>query len=129
MGNNMPATTDQNTSASLSDFECESNASAVEATQKMSIARGLKELKTLDKRIREAITKNTHRVVTASIKGRHSHEIDEGICSRVEALTERRRQIKAAITASNATHYVEIGTGRTSIGGSSVRRSSARGQR
>lgn len=81
------------------------------SVQKMSIARGLKELKTLDKRVRDAITKNSHRVVTACIKGRQTHEIDTGICSRVEALKERRRQIKAAITASNATHEIEIGTG------------------
>merc|ERR1719164_387177 len=77
----------------------------------MSIARGLKELKTLDKRVRDAISKNSHRVVTACIKGSQSHEIDTGICARVEALKERRRQIKAAITASNATHEIEIGTG------------------
>merc|ERR1711871_1165500 len=79
--------------------------------QTMSIARGLKELKTLDKRVRDSITKNANRVVTASIKGRQSHELDTGICDRVLALMERRRAIKAAITSSNATHSIEIGTG------------------
>eukprot|EP00656_Telonema_subtile_P049055 TRINITY_DN6022_c0_g1_i2.p1 TRINITY_DN6022_c0_g1~~TRINITY_DN6022_c0_g1_i2.p1 ORF type:complete len:223 (-),score=74.40 TRINITY_DN6022_c0_g1_i2:137-805(-) len=83
-------------------------AAAPSRSSRISIARALKELKTLDGRIRGSIN-GSGRVVTAAIKGKDRHDLDLGSCDRIESLMERRNAIKAAVSVSNAKCTVEVG--------------------
>jgi hypothetical protein len=84
--------------------------------EKMTVTRGLVELKLLDKKIRKKI--NTSRFV-GNVKGNKTHTMDqddkkefskEGKKAEqsIRDMIERRRKIKAAIVQSNATTNVRI---------------------